>query len=68
MTIRIVIVDDHPMVVEGIQAILETYDDIEVVGALCNGQQVVDRVEELNPDVILLDLNMPEINACQQPR
>lgn len=63
MTIRVVIVDDHPMVVEGIQAILETYEDIEVVGALCNGQQVVDQVATLNPDVILLDLNMPEIGG-----
>lgn len=63
MTIRVVIVDDHPMVVEGIQAILETYEDIEVVGALCNGQQVVDQVGTLNPDVILLDLNMPEIGG-----
>ena len=59
MSIRIVIVDDHPMVVEGVQAILETYDDIEVVGALTNGQDAVDQVESLAPDIILLDLNMP---------
>jgi two-component system NarL family response regulator len=56
---RVVIVDDHPMVTEGIQAILETYDDIEVVGCLSNGQEAIDQVEALSPDVMLLDLNMP---------
>ncbi|KJZ20300.1 response regulator transcription factor [Loktanella sp. S4079] len=63
MTIRILIVDDHPMVTEGIQAILESYDDIEVVGALNNGQDAVDQVVALSPDVILLDLNMPGLSG-----
>ncbi len=63
MTIRILIVDDHPMVTEGIQAILETYDDISVVGTLGNGQDAVSRVNELQPDVILLDLNMPGLSG-----
>ena len=56
---KVIIVDDHPMVAEGIQSILETYDDIEVIGVLGNGQEVVDQAAELGPDVILLDLNMP---------
>ena len=60
---RVVIVDDHPMVAEGIEAILETYDDIEVVGTLPNGQDAIDRVEDLRPDVMLLDLNMPGVNG-----
>lgn len=63
MTIRILIVDDHPMVTEGIQAILETYDDISVVGTIGNGQEAVNRVNELQPDVILLDLNMPGLSG-----
>lgn len=61
--IRVVIVDDHPMVAEGIQAILETYDDLNVVAALSNGQEIVDQVDDLAPDVILLDLNMPNVNG-----
>lgn len=60
---RVLIVDDHPMVAEGIRAILETYDDIAVVGTLGNGQEVIDRSEALAPDVILLDLNMPHVNG-----
>ena len=60
---RIVIVDDHPMVAEGIQAILESYDDITVLATLSDGQQIIDRVEELDPDVILLDLNMPGLGG-----
>lgn len=61
--IRVMIVDDHPMVAEGVQAILETYDDIEVVATLGNGREAIDRIEELSPDVVLLDLNMPEMNG-----
>ncbi|NRB16702.1 MAG: response regulator transcription factor [Rhodobacteraceae bacterium] len=61
--IRVLIVDDHPMVAEGIQSILETYDDIEVVGTLNNGREAVNRAAELAPDVILMDLNMPELGG-----
>ena len=62
-TVRVLIVDDHPMVAEGIQALLETYDDLDVVGSLSNGREAVDRVSELAPDVILLDLNMPGVTG-----
>jgi len=61
--IRVLIVDDHPMVAEGIQSILENYDDILVVGTLCNGQEAVDQAADLAPDVILMDLNMPELGG-----
>lgn len=61
--IRVLIVDDHPMVAQGISAILETYDDIEVVGSLCNGREAIDQIAALDPDVLLLDLNMPLVNG-----
>jgi two-component system nitrate/nitrite response regulator NarL len=60
---RVMIVDDHPMVAEGIEAILETYDDIEVVGTLSSGRQALSAAESLNPDVVLLDLNMPGMSG-----
>ena len=62
-TTTVVIVDDHPLVAEGIEAILEGYDDIAVLATLSAGQQVIDRLDELRPDVILMDLNMPGING-----
>ncbi|MEL6646154.1 MAG: response regulator transcription factor [Pseudomonadota bacterium] len=60
---RVVIVDDHPMVAQGIQSILESFDDVEVIATLSDGQQIIDQVEQLEPDVILLDLNMPGIGG-----
>lgn len=60
---RVAIVDDHPMVAEGIQAILESYSDIHVVGTCSSGQEILDNVETLKADVILLDLNMPGMNG-----
>jgi len=63
MTTRILIVDDHPMITEGIQSILETYADITVVGCLNNGQDAVDQFEGLAPDVVLMDLNMPGLSG-----
>ncbi|WP_425039163.1 response regulator transcription factor [Primorskyibacter sp. S187A] len=63
MKTRVVIVDDHPMVAEGIEAILESFDDIEVAATLSNGQEIIDQAEALQPDVVLLDLNMPKVGG-----
>ncbi|HBM58813.1 MAG TPA: DNA-binding response regulator [Citreicella sp.] len=60
---RVVVVDDHPLVAEGIEAILESYDDIQVLATLSSGQQMIDRLDDLAPDVILMDLNMPGLNG-----
>ncbi|WP_299657717.1 response regulator transcription factor [uncultured Tateyamaria sp.] len=62
-TIRVLIVDDHPMVAQGIQSVLEDHDGISVVGTLTNGREVIDQLGTLDPDVILMDLNMPEMGG-----
>ncbi|MEL6619945.1 MAG: response regulator transcription factor [Pseudomonadota bacterium] len=61
--IRIMIVDDHPMVAQGIQSVLEDDEDITVVGTLGTGQAALDALNDLDPDVILMDLNMPEMGG-----
>ncbi|MCV3271036.1 response regulator transcription factor [Roseobacter sinensis] len=61
--IRILIVDDHPMVAEGIQSILESYDDIHVVGTCNTARDAIAQVPVLDPDVILMDLNMPDMGG-----
>ncbi|WP_299674839.1 response regulator transcription factor [uncultured Roseobacter sp.] len=61
--IKILIVDDHPMVAEGIQSILESYDDIDVVGTCNTARDAIARVPALDPDVILMDLNMPDMGG-----
>ncbi|NIZ15435.1 response regulator transcription factor, partial [Phaeobacter sp. HF9A] len=60
---RVLIADDHPMVAEGIQSILESYADIDVVGAASGGRDAIALAETLCPDVILMDLNMPDIGG-----
>ena len=61
--IRVLVVDDHPMVAQGIQSILESYDDLMVVGTLGNGRDVINQLDTLKPHVILMDLNMPEMGG-----
>jgi len=51
------------MVAEGIQSILESYDDIEVAGTLSNGREAIEQLDRLDPDVMLMDLNMPDIGG-----
>ncbi len=60
---RVLIVDDHPMVAQGIQSVLEDHDDIDVVGTLGTGRAAIDQLSDLDPDVILMDLNMPEMGG-----
>ncbi|WP_372831833.1 response regulator transcription factor, partial [Pontibacterium sp.] len=52
-TIRILLVDDHPLVLEGISARLESEPGIEVIGQANNGQQALEKAAELKPDVVL---------------
>lgn len=60
---RVVIVDDHPMVAQGVQSVLEDHDGITVVGTLATGRAVIEQLEALDPDVILMDLNMPGMSG-----
>jgi len=61
--IRVMITDDHLIVREGLRLILETADDIEVVGEATDGAECLRLVPELNPDVILMDLQMPRMDG-----
>lgn len=61
--IRIVLVDDHGVVRQGLKAFLATEDDIEVVGEASNGREAIDVVGRLQPDVVLMDLVMPELDG-----
>jgi DNA-binding NarL/FixJ family response regulator len=68
VTIRILVADDHPVVRDGLVAMLGTQPDFLVVGEASNGREVIERGRELLPDVILLDLEMPELDGVETLR
>jgi NarL family two-component system response regulator LiaR len=61
--IRILLVDDHAVVRQGLKAFLATEADIEVVGEASNGREAVEQVKRLKPDVVLMDLVMPQLDG-----
>jgi DNA-binding NarL/FixJ family response regulator len=65
---RVLIVDDHPVFLGGLHALLDTADDIEVVGEASSGERAILLAAELQPDVVVMDLNMPEINGVEAAR
>lgn len=61
--IRVLVVDDNPVVRRGLDSLLETMDDIDVVGEAGTGQEAVERTTVLTPDVVLLDVQMPVMDG-----
>ena len=64
-SIQVVLADDHALVRAGIRALLERIDQVEVVGEAGDGQQALELIEDLNPDVVLLDLTMPGLSGFE---
>ena len=63
MTIRLVIADDHLVVRTGLRAMLGAEPDIDVIGEATTGAQAIDLADRLRPDVVLMDLRMPEVDG-----
>ncbi|MGN6167897.1 MAG: response regulator [Solirubrobacteraceae bacterium] len=68
MSVRVLLVDDQALIRAGFRMILNAEDDIEVVGECANGTQAIDSVKRLNPDVVLMDIRMPEMDGIEATR
>lgn len=67
-TIRVVIVDDHQLVRQGLEAVLASATDVAVVGQAAHGRAAVEVVAETGPDVVLMDLQLPELSGLEATR
>lgn len=65
MSIRVLLADDHAMLRDGLQALLQAAADIEVAGSASNGREALRLAAELNPDVIVMDITMPDMNGLE---
>jgi DNA-binding NarL/FixJ family response regulator len=68
MPIRVLIADDHAVVAEGLRHLVEAEKDIEVVACVGDGREAVQQSRDLQPDVVLMDLSMPELNGADATR
>jgi DNA-binding NarL/FixJ family response regulator len=66
--IRVFLADDHTMVRQGFRLILSSQPDIEIVGEAGNGREAVELAEKMNPDVIVMDVAMPDLNGIEATR
>ena len=65
---KVMLVDDHDLVRTGIKRLLEDHPNIEIVGEAVNGEQAIQQVSEYDPDVVLMDINMPGIGGLEATR
>jgi DNA-binding NarL/FixJ family response regulator len=68
ITTRILLADDHEIIREGLRSVLETRKDWEIVGEATNGREAVKKVADLKPDVVVMDISMPELNGLEAVR
>jgi len=66
--IRLLLVDDHAVVIEGLTMLLSSFDDLEIAGDASGGIEGVERYDALRPDVVLMDLSMPDISGVEATR
>ena len=66
--IRVLVVDDHAILRDGIRSLLESQDDIVVVGEAGDGSEAIELVRELLPDIVLMDISMPKTNGLEATR
>ena len=66
--IRVLLVDDHPIFRAGLRALLESQPDVRVIGEAGNGAEAIARANELRPDIILLDISMPDVDGLEALR
>lgn len=66
--VRILLADDHSVVRTGFRRILEAQDDMEVVGEVANGREAVEQAFAVQPDVVIMDVTMPELNGIEATR
>lgn len=63
--IRIILVDDHPVVREGLRSILSSFSEVVVIGEAGSGREAIDVARELKPDVVVMDISMPEMSGIE---
>ena len=68
MKIKILLVDDHKILRDGICSIVKGYPDMEVIGEAADGKTALRLVEELSPDVVIMDISMPDLNGIEATR
>jgi len=66
--IRIILADDHQIVRQGLRMLLEAEPDMKVIAEACNGREVLKQAQELLPDVVIMDITMPELNGIEATR
>lgn len=65
MAIRVMIADDHSMIREGLKQLLELEGEFEVIEEACDGVECLDKIKNVTPDILLLDINMPKMNGLE---
>jgi DNA-binding NarL/FixJ family response regulator len=68
MSVTIILVDDHDAIRQAQRCILETEADFEIIGEACNGREAIELVEQSQPDVVIMDIFMPEISGIEATR
>ncbi|NLO07427.1 MAG: response regulator transcription factor [candidate division WS1 bacterium] len=68
MKITVILADDHQVIRQGLRTLIEQQDDMEVVAEASNGRQAVDMCDDLKPDVVVMDVAMPDLNGIEATR